>query len=41
MEAQADWALDRKIRTLLNGLDYKAWSKGGMMAVMPYQLSFK
>jgi protease-4 len=31
-------AMDAKIRGLMQGLDYKLWSKGGMMRIMPYMI---
>jgi protease-4 len=36
-----DSAVDAKIKTLLNGLDYKAWARGGMMRLMPYMIKIE
>jgi protease-4 len=33
-----DSAVEAKIRGLMQGLDYKLWSKGGMMRIMPYMI---
>jgi protease-4 len=38
MRSSGDNAMETKIRALLNGLDYKAWSRGGLMRLMPYTI---
>ncbi len=38
MRSSSDNAVESKIRSLLNGLDYKAWSRGGLMRLMPFTI---
>jgi protease IV len=41
MRSQNDSAVESKIRTLLNGMDYKAWARGGFMRIMPYTVTIQ
>jgi protease-4 len=34
----SDNAMEAKIRNLMQGLDYKLWSRGGLMRIMPYTI---
>ncbi len=38
MRTGGDNAVEAKIRNLMQGLDYKLWSRGGLMRIMPYTI---
>lgn len=41
VKSSSDTAVDAKIRSLLGGLDYKAWARGGMMRLMPFTIKIE
>jgi protease-4 len=38
LRPSGDSTVETKIRGLMQGLDYKLWSKGGLMRIMPYMI---
>ena len=41
LRQSADTAMETKLKTMLGGLDYKLWMKGGIMRVMPYSINIQ